>query len=179
VRRLVELHGGTVEATSEGPSRGSIFTVRLPLGVAEEAPAKGSGGDLPGKGAAGGLKVLVVDDNIDGAESLAELLQLSGHTTEVAHTGPSALVAARAFEPDVVFLDIGLPGMTGYEVAQRLRTEEGFGRLVLVALTGWGTDEDRRQAREAGFDYHLTKPVDLQEVQRIVEAVAAKRKRVA
>ncbi|MDI1446862.1 GAF domain-containing protein [Polyangium sp. 6x1] len=179
VRRLVELHGGTVEATSEGASRGSVFTVRLPLGDPEEAEASGSSGDLPGKGAAGGLKVLVVDDNVDGAESLAELLQLSGHTTEVAHTGPSALVAARAFEPDVVFLDIGLPGMTGYEVAQRLRAEDGAGRLVLVALTGWGTEEDRRQAREAGFDYHLTKPVDLREVQRIVDAAAAKMKRVA
>ncbi|MDI1481034.1 GAF domain-containing protein [Polyangium sp. y55x31] len=179
VRRLVELHGGTVEAASDGPSRGSIFTVRLPLGAAEEAQAENPSGDAPSKGAAGGLKVLVVDDNVDGAESLAELLQLTGHTTEVAHTGPSALVAARAFEPDVVFLDIGLPGMTGYEVAQRLRAEEALGRVVLVALTGWGTEEDRRQAREAGFDYHLTKPVDLEEVQRIVDGVAAKMKRVA
>lgn len=104
-------------------------------------------------------RILVVDDNIDAAESLAMLLQLDGHSTRVAHDGPAALVAAREFLPATVFLDIGLPGMSGYEVARQLRAERGAA-LRLIALTGWGTDDDKRKAQAAGFDRHLVKPVD-------------------
>jgi CheY-like chemotaxis protein len=104
-------------------------------------------------------RILVVDDNVDAAESLAMLLQLEGHSTRVVHDGPAAIVAASEFRPDTVFLDIGLPGMSGYDVARQLRTREGA-PLRLIALTGWGADEDRRKAHEAGFDRHLVKPVD-------------------
>jgi len=163
VRRLVEMHGGTVDAKSGGAAKGSSFTVRLPL---QQPPAKAPEPMVAvGEGDAASMqpasrRILVVDDNQDGAEMLATMLDLTGHQTRTAHSGQHALAAAREFAPDVVFLDIGMPGMDGYEVARRLRAEPSLDRAVLVALTGWGSAEDRRRTKEAGFDYHLTKPVD-------------------
>ena len=104
---------------------------------------------------------------------MANMLQVGGHETRTAHSGPAALDAARPFNPEVVFLDIGLPGMNGYEVAKRLRDEPSLGRAMLVALTGWGSDDDKRRSREAGFDFHLTKPVELTAIERILARVVA------
>jgi CheY-like chemotaxis protein len=115
--------------------------------------------------------VLVVDDNVDGAESLAKVLQICGHQARTAHSGPEALDAARPFQPEVVLLDIGLPGRSGYEVAKRLRAEPSLSGAVLVALTGWGNDDIKRQSKEAGFDFHLTKPVEFTAIERILARV--------
>ncbi|WP_437805892.1 ATP-binding protein [Sorangium sp. So ce1078] len=175
VKRLVELHGGTIHAGSEGTGRGSTFTVRLPLAVAEEVASRPSTAGTAKGSPSAALRILVVDDSVDGAESLALLLRISGHETRAVHTGLDALPAARELGADVVVLDIGLPGMNGYEVARRLRAEPDLAGLFLIALTGWGTEEDRRQARDAGFDHHLTKPVDAAEVKRLVARVAAAR----
>ena len=156
VRRLVELHGGRVEAHSEGPGRGSEFVVRLPL------PPDGGRSGSPTEGAAPrpapARRVLVVDDDRDGADSLAMLLRVGGHQVAVAYDGPGAVAAAREFLPDVVLLDLGLPGMSGYEVAARLRQEPALARTLLAAVTGYGQEEDRRRARSAGFAAHLVKP---------------------
>ncbi len=167
VRRLVELHGGSVSASSEGPGRGATFTVRLPL--ADEAPP-GEAPALPGepRAAGGRLRVLVVDDNLDAAESLAMLLRLGEHEVSLAADGAQALRAAQASGPDVVFLDIGLPDMSGYDVARALRERPGGARLLLVALTGWGAEDDRARSRAAGFDHHLTKPADPETVERLL-----------
>ncbi len=173
-KRLVELHAGTVTAESPGLGHGSSFTVRLPLekefgaGTRQGTNHNATRSKLP----ASGRRVLVVDDNVDAAVSLAKFLQLKGHETRTAHTGPEALAAAHAFKPGFVFLDIGLPGMDGYEVARRLRTEAALCGAVLVALTGWGSDEDKRQSKEAGFDFHLTKPVDLTAVENVLACLA-------
>jgi signal transduction histidine kinase/CheY-like chemotaxis protein len=206
VKRLVELHGGTIAAHSPGPGKGSEFVLRLPIAALEDPSS-------PVADAAAGptrnsqiesrpsKRVLVVEDNPDSAETLAELLQLWGHEVRVVHDGPTALDVVPSFAPDVVLLDIGLPGMDGYQVAARLRTEgSGFGvqgsgsegrdvarlagndldsklqpprghpnfKPILVALTGYGQEADRRQATEAGFDHHLTKPVDPAELQRLL-----------
>ncbi|QJW92958.1 PAS domain S-box protein [Frigoriglobus tundricola] len=162
VKNLVEMHGGTVSAESAGIGTGSTFVVRLPLATAAADRADEPAGRTNGRApvAAGGRRILVVDDNVDGAESLAELLQISGHVTRTAHSGPAALTAAAEHRPDLVFLDIGLPGLDGYEVARRLRADPLTAGTVLVALTGWGTEDDRRKTKEAGFDFHLTKPVE-------------------
>ena len=158
VKTLVELHGGTVDVHSDGPGRGSEFTVRLPVVVdaPREASPPAAGEPVP----AASRRVLIVDDSEDGAESLAMLLEFGGHETHQAHDGLAALEAATRLRPDVVLLDIGLPGLNGYEVCRRIRQEPWGKQLLLVALTGWGQDEDRHRSREAGFDAHMVKPVD-------------------
>ncbi|HEX4591591.1 MAG TPA: response regulator, partial [Gemmataceae bacterium] len=172
VRRLVELHGGTATAASEGPGRGSEFVVRLPLAPAEASTARRDDdtAETPLTGLpaipscrhsglpAAGRRVLVVDDNVDGADSLARLLRLGGHEVRLAHDGPAALTTAEEFHPDAVILDIGLPDMNGLEVARRLRQMPDTDRMMLVAVTGYGRDEDRVRSLEAGFDYHFVKP---------------------
>jgi len=167
VRRLVEMHGGSVSASSPGVGRGSEFCVRLPAlpaGVAETADR------LQGKAAVGAKKarLLLVDDNKDVVGMLALLLRKVGHEVDVAHDGPDALAAARACVPDVILLDIGLPGMDGYQVAVELRKDQRLRQCWLVAMTGYGQDEDVRRAQEAGFHHHLLKPVHLGSIQEVL-----------
>jgi two-component system CheB/CheR fusion protein len=155
VKNLVEMHGGSVQALSEGRGKGSEFIVRLP--ILETTPTPFSNGKdmrmepLPSSS----RRVLVVDDSLDVAESLALLLQIEGHEVRTAYDGPTALAAAEEFQPEAVFLDIGLPRMDGYEVARALRAHPEYRTIMLVAVTGYGQDEDRRRSREAGFNHHL------------------------
>jgi CheY-like chemotaxis protein len=162
VRGLVHMHGGTVEAQSEGVGSGAQFVVRLPVSDAALPEDGGGQGSLakPGPESFTQLRVLVVDDNVDNAESLSQLLRAMRHETAVAYDGPSAVEAVGRFSPDVVLLDIGLPGFDGYEVARRIRDTEQGRDIRLIAITGWGQDADKRKAWAAGFDAHLTKPVD-------------------
>jgi CheY-like chemotaxis protein len=158
VQRLVDLHGGTVLASSAGSGRGSEFVVRLP--ILAEAPQPSPEPTAAEATPIEARRILVVDDNEDSATSLAELLTLTGHETEVAYDGLEAVEAAARFRPDVVLLDIGLPKLNGYEAAQRIREQPWGKGMLLVALTGWGQDEDRQKSKDAGFDLHLVKPVD-------------------
>ncbi len=168
VRSVVHLHGGTVEASSDGPGQGSLFTVRLPV-LPDEGPGPERGEPIPQAAAeAPACRILVVDDNRDAAESLALLLRLGGHEVRTAHDGPAALDAARGFRPGLVLLDLGLPGMDGLEVARRLREDYPRQEMVLVALTGYGTENDRRQTHEAGFDDHFVKPVEPESLLRLL-----------
>jgi signal transduction histidine kinase/ActR/RegA family two-component response regulator len=171
VKQLVELHGGTVEARSEGSGHGSEFLVRLPALLGAEAP----GAEQPNQRRSGvGRRILVVDDNRDAAESLSLLLQLSGNETSVAHDGPAALDAAAAFRPEVILLDLGLPGMNGHAVCQALRARASGGEIVIIALTGWGREQDVRASSDAGFDHHLVKPVDRATLMRVLDATPTK-----
>jgi PAS domain S-box-containing protein len=168
-QRLVQMHGGSISASSEGTGQGSEFVVRLPvLPEAAESRADGQGaeGRTPAKSRC--RRVLVVDDNVDSAESTAMLLRLWGHEAQTVHDGPSVLRAVREFGPEIILLDIGLPGISGYEVAQQLRSQPEFGALLLAAMTGYGQDEDRRRSREAGFDHHLTKPLDPEKLEALI-----------
>jgi CheY-like chemotaxis protein len=162
VRRLVELHGGRVEAHSEGPGKGSEFVVRLLAAAAPAAPAPAPAPAARenGHAPAAACRVLITDDNRDAADTLGRLVRAWGHPVRVAYDGPAAIAAARDFRPRVVLLDIGLGGMTGYEVAGHLRHEPGLDGVRLIALTGFGQEEDRRRSKEAGFDHHVVKPVD-------------------
>jgi PAS domain S-box-containing protein len=160
VRRLVELHGGTVSATSEGAGRGTEVSVRLPAASGGPAPRPVRESRAATIALAQGQRVLVVDDNVDAAESLMLLLGAQGYDVSAAHSGPAALEEAGRVAPDFILLDIGLPGMDGYAVAQALRRDPRLARCRLVAVTGYGRDEDRRRSRDAGFDCHLVKPVD-------------------
>ncbi|MGK4008675.1 ATP-binding protein [Sorangium sp. So ce1036] len=158
VKRLAELHGGRVEARSAGAGEGTAISVWLPLaGAAEEAPAPRRS-EAPSAGGAA-LRVLLVDDNVDAADGLRRILKLHGHTVAMAHDGPAAIEEARAGRPDLILLDIGLPGMDGYEVVRRLRAAPELQHAYIAAVSGYGQDQDRRRSREAGFDAHLTKPV--------------------
>jgi PAS domain S-box-containing protein len=158
VKNLVEMHGGTIEAHSAGLGKGSEFVVRLPL--ARQCDDETTGDSEQGRQDApqSGHRLLVVDDNKDAANSLAVLLRLKGHDVRVVHDGLSALETAKKYRPEIIFLDIGMPGMDGYEVARRLRQQSDLKNIVLAAVTGWGQQEDRRRTKEAGFNYHLVKP---------------------
>jgi PAS domain S-box-containing protein len=159
-RRIIELHGGTVEASSQGPSQGSEFIVRLPVSSEAYSPSKPGMYTPSAPPRHAGRRILVVDDNVDAAVSVVKLLKLWGHDVHTAFSGPEALQMARTFRPQIVLLDIGMPGMSGYEVAKQLRAQPEFQSLVITALTGYGQAEDRRRSQEAGFNHHLTKPPD-------------------
>jgi PAS domain S-box-containing protein len=170
VRGIVQLHGGSVSARSEGEGRGSEFTVRLPLGRASRAPQTGAqAASLSG---AERLKILVIDDNEDAAEMCATFLELAGQDVRRAYNGRSALALAEAFRPRVALLDIGLPDISGYEVARALRRAPWATNLLLVAVTGWGQDQDKQRALDAGFDHHLTKPIEPDELERLLQSIA-------
>ena len=165
-KQLAELHGGSLTAASGGPGKGSTFTLRLPVEAGAVVPPEVRtavpAAPVPPQ------RVLVVDDNVDAARILAQLLALDGHEAHLAHDGPSAVEAARRLRPDVVLLDIGLPGFSGLEVARRLREEPSLAGLFLVALSGWVQPEDLVRSREAGFDHHLAKPVDVATLKRLL-----------
>jgi PAS domain S-box-containing protein len=168
VRQLVQLHGGTVTASSDGPAKGSEFVVRLPRASAPVEPQLAA--PETAAPALPTLRVLVVDDNRDAVESLSLLLKLTGQTVATANDGREALAGFAAFDPDVVVLDIGLPVLNGYEVARQMRATARR-KFVLVALTGWGQDEDRRRTADAGFDYHLVKPVDFESLKALLASL--------
>ena len=174
VKTLVEMHGGTVEALSAGLGQGSEFVVRLPIlaDIPRSLPPEPA---LAKPAAMSGNRILVVDDNRDSAESLAMLLEMSGNQTQTAHDGLKALEAAAKFRPDAMLLDIGLPELNGYEVCRRVRAQPGGERMVLIALTGWGQDQDRQKSTAAGFDSHLVKPVDINALMELLSALLAKR----
>ncbi len=173
VKRLVELHGGRVGAESGGTGQGSRFTVRLPLAQQALAPEPSVPDAAPAPGAAG-LRVLVVDDNVDAAQTLGALLEMTGHAVSVAHDGASALAVAGRQPPQVVLLDIGLPDQSGFEVARSMRALPGMAQATLIALTGWGAEQDRQRSSEAGFDAHLTKPADFAKVEQLLQDAAAR-----
>jgi two-component system CheB/CheR fusion protein len=168
VKGLVELHGGRVEALSEGPGRGAEVAFELAV-----VPAAAASAPVPAPAAAGGRRVLVIEDNEDSAETLREILELAGHALEVAHDGEEGLEKARAFRPEVVLCDIGLPRMNGYEVARAIRAEPALAGIFLVALTGYALPEDQQQAMAAGFDRHLAKPASIEALDEVLAAPAA------
>jgi CheY-like chemotaxis protein/two-component sensor histidine kinase len=165
VKGLTELHGGQVRAASEGPGCGSEFTVLLPLA---SAPVTGETVRVPVTPSARPARVLIVEDSRDTAETLRDVLELSGNTVGVAYSGPEAVELARQFQPGVVLCDLGLPGMDGYEVAKALRRDPETQAARLIAVSGYGQEEDVQRSREAGFDLHLTKPIDLERLERIL-----------
>jgi len=172
VRQLVQMHGGTVGAESGGSGAGSRFTVRLPLAREVAAPNAAADAAPEASSSPSSMRVLVVDDNVDAALTLSMILDIEGYVTRVAHGGREAVEMAAGFRPAVVFLDIGMPGMDGYETAGALRALPGMETLCLVALTGWGAEDDRARSKQAGFDHHLTKPVEMTTVQQLLGDLA-------
>jgi two-component system CheB/CheR fusion protein len=169
-RRLVMMHEGAIEVRSEGIGKGTEVEIRLPLTVAPAATTVAA--ETVSVAGWRSLRVLIVEDNLDAAEMLELAVSGLGHVTRLAHDGPAAVAAATEFDPDVIILDIGLPAMNGYEVARALRGMPRFSRVHIAAVTGWGQDEDRRKAREAGCDSHFTKPLSLATLEELLAAVA-------
>ena len=176
VKRLVELHNGSIEATSVGRGQGSKFTVHLPVVEAALPKAELPNHQHEKNDYSANCRILVVDDNRDSADSLATVLQLMGHSIQRAYDGLEAVQAAAAFRPDVVLMDIGLPKMNGYEAAREIRKQTWGRAMSVIALTGWGTEEDKRRASEAGFDYHLTKPVEAGALEELLALIASRRR---
>jgi PAS domain S-box-containing protein len=173
VERIVAMHGGSVEARSEGPGRGSEFIVRLPVMSPEEEPAPAAGADGMGQlQPSGPLRILIVDDNVDATETMAMLIEAIGHQARMVHEGLSAAKAARDYGPDLVMLDIGLPGMDGYQVARQFRQSDDLRHLRLAAVTGYGQEQDRKRAKEAGFDEFLVKPISFDNLEALIGRVA-------
>jgi two-component system, sensor histidine kinase len=172
-RRLVQMHGGTIHATSAGLGRGSQFIITLP--VRQPVPTSDPQPEANGRSSVTPHRVLLVDDNRDFVSSMAALIELQGHTVRTAHDGREAEQVALSFQPQIAFLDLGLPLVNGYDLARRLRAQESTARAVLVAVSGWGQDKDRERAREAGFDLHLVKPVEVDQVLQMVGELAGMR----
>jgi len=167
-KRLVELHDGAIEALSNGLGTGSEFVIHLPLATTPSISAIETRADEQRLG----RRILIVDDNHDAADGLAEVLRLHGHQVRIAHNGPEALRLAMALRPHAVLLDLGMPNMSGYDTAQLLRARLGSGVLI-VATTGWGQDEHRQRSRRSGFDHHLVKPVDPETVRELLKRTDA------
>jgi CheY-like chemotaxis protein len=172
VRNIVEMHGGQVDVHSEGRGQGSEFIVTLPLAAVQAAHVEAPRPDADETRGGAAARVLVVDDNADAAESMGMVLELLGLEHRIAFDGPTALDLVASFEPDVMLLDIGMPGMDGYEVARRLRDLPNGSAVRLIALTGWSQPQDRERTRAAGFDHHLSKPVDIGALQALLEGDA-------
>jgi signal transduction histidine kinase/CheY-like chemotaxis protein len=171
VRRLVEMHGGTVAARSAGPGTGSEFVVRLPLAAPAAAEAETAVPDDPRSApAALGRRIVVADDNVDAVESLAMMLELLGHETRIAHDGAEALALAHDFRPEVMVLDIAMPGLDGHDLARRIRAEPWGRGVLLIAASGWGQAEDKEESRAAGFDHHLVKPLQPEALDALLRA---------
>jgi CheY-like chemotaxis protein len=167
VRRLVEMHGGHVEARSAGPGAGSQFVIHLAAAAGAALPARRDAGN----GAlARTRRILVVDDNRDSALALAMMLRMMGHEAHTAHDGHQALEMAAVVRPHTVLLDLGMPGLSGYDTCRRMREQPWAKGVAIVALTGWGQEDERRRSREAGFDEHLVKPVDLTALTKLFTA---------
>ena len=173
VKRMVEMHQGQIEVHSEGEGLGSEFTVSLPLAMAEKTAAAAASTESPTAEAAASRRVLVIDDNADAANGLAMLLRTEGHEVRVCLDGASGLEYAEQWKPHVVFLDLGMPEMDGYETARHITSLPDGKEVTLVAVTGWGQEEDRRRTQDAGFDYHLVKPVDITALHTIFSQIAA------
>jgi signal transduction histidine kinase/CheY-like chemotaxis protein len=174
VRRLAQLHGGSITAESDGPGRGSRFTLRLPT---HPTPPNKAISTPPEQSRVGSpkIKILIVDDNPDAGETLATLLDIQGHETRVAADGAKGLTEARQFRPDLILLDLGMPGMNGYEVAVQIRADSATRSATIVALTGWGQTADREKTSASGFDAHFVKPCDLDVLNRLIADITAKR----
>jgi CheY-like chemotaxis protein len=172
VKGLIDLHGGEVAAHSDGPGQGSEFTIALPLA---EPPAAATPLTEASAENARRYRILIIEDNPLGARTMSMLLARLGHTVQVAHSGPEGIALARSARPDVVLCDIGLPGMDGYAVARALRSEPALRGVCLLAITGYGQREDRRRSLEAGFDMHLTKPVDVKKLQEMLNEASLRR----
>lgn len=168
VRRLVEMHGGTVEAHSDGAGKGSEFIVRLPAPATKAIETSAVETETTSSVPDVRRRILVVDDNVDSAESMAMMLELSGHAVAMAHDGAEAVELAKEFQPDVAFLDLGMPKLDGYEAARSIREQPWGRQMLLVALTGWGQEDDKRRTREAGFDAHIVKPIDFAALEKLL-----------
>ena len=178
-RKLVEMHGGQLSAHSEGVGKGSMFVVRLPLAVGNESRATRNEVAAEATSASVEQRVLVVDDNRDAADSLGALLQLLGAEVRVVYDGHAALAVLHDFRPGVIFLDLGMPGLDGFEVARRIRQRTDLRDVALVAVTGWGQEQDRRRTHAAGFDQHLVKPIDPKNMHAVLASLAARGNAVA
>ena len=165
-KRIVEMHGGTIDAHSDGLGKGAEFVVRLPVVIEDDSTQLNP--EEQEQDIKSNLRILIVDDNKDGASTLSMMLKILGNDTRTSYDGEDAVKAAIEFQPNVILLDIGLPKLNGYEVCRRIREQKNGHKILIIAQTGWGQDEDRQRTQDAGFDHHLVKPVDIAVLSKIL-----------